>query len=393
MRIAYFTDTYIPQVNGVTYVVDTHAKLLSQKHKVKIYAPAYRLKGSVEKYSKGNLTIEKYPSLPVIFYKDVHFPFVDVYKMFKSVEKFKPDVIHFHTPLTIGATSIIIARYLKIPLITTYHTLWSETLPPLPPFKVIDNFFREQINQKDLLRDTIWKASKRIFDYCDVIISPAKIIKDELITHSHKSKLVVISNGVDTGKFTPKTKLKTNFKILYVGRLSPEKNIDTVIRAFAIVKKEIDKATMEIVGGGPSLDGLKKLVKKLKLSKEIIFRGSVPRENLTNYYNRCDIFVTGSAMEVQPLTILEAMSCGLPVVGVKKAGVAGMVEDDFNGYLIPSPNAKKMAEKIVNILLNDKLRVRLSKNSRKTALKNSLKLSIKKLESLYKKRKQSGSHL
>ncbi|KKQ92653.1 MAG: Glycosyltransferase, group 1 family protein [Candidatus Woesebacteria bacterium GW2011_GWB1_39_10] len=384
MKIAYFTDTYIPQVNGVTYVVDTHARFLAKKNKVRIYAPAYGLRSSIERLEKGNLIIERYPSGPVIYYKEVHIPFVDIGKMYRSVKKFNPDVIHFHTPLTIGISSMIIAKYLKIPLITTYHTLWSETLPPLPPFRVINSFFRNQIGQDDLLRDTIWKVSNKIFDYCDVIISPANIIKDELILHNSKSKIVVISNGVDTNKFVPKIRTKTNFRILYIGRLSAEKNVDVIIKAFKIIRKKINEATLEIVGDGPAAKTLKILVKKLGLTKMVVFCGYVPREKLVSYYNRCDIFATGSAMEVQPLTVLEAMSCGLPIVGINKAGVAGMIKNGVNGFLIPTPNSHKMADKIIEILVDDGLRAKMGKYNRKIALKNRPNLSIKKLERLYK---------
>ena len=89
-------------------------------------------------------------------------------------------------------------------------------------------------------------------------------------------------------------------------------------------------------------------------------------------------------MEVQPLTLLEAMSCGLPVVGVKRAGVAEMVINDVNGYLVSPSNSNAMSTKIVKILSDNKLRLKLGKNSRKTAKENSLLSSIQKLENLYK---------
>jgi glycosyltransferase involved in cell wall biosynthesis len=142
---------------------------------------------------------------------------------------------------------------------------------------------------------------------------------------------------------------------------------------------------MEVVGDGPVLKSLKNLAIKLKLKNQIVFHGLIAREKLANYYNRCDVFATGSAMEVQPLTLLEAMSCGLPIVGVKRAGVAGMVLNDINGYLVDPSSPQAMSKKIVKILSNNKLRLELSKNSRKTARENSLISSIQKLEDLYKK--------
>lgn len=383
MKIAYFTDTFLPRVDGVTYTIYEHSRLLAKRgHKVKIYAPAYPEKNKNKKIN--GVTVERYTSIPLPTYKGLRISFPNIYTMYNSIKKFNPDVIHFHTPGPIGISAILLAKFLKIPLITTYHTLWSETLPPLPPFNIVYKFFKMDDSEKDLFKNAIWKISGNFFDNCDVVISPAKIIMHELLIHNHKSKILVVSNGVDTNKFKVKVRPKTNFKILYVGRLSHEKKIDVVIKAFAKVAKDLPQAKMEIVGDGPILENLKDLVKKLKLSGQVIFHGSITRERIVDYYKRCDIFATASAMEVQPLTLLEAMACRLPVVGVKRAGVAGIVKDGVNGYLVPPNNPTAMSKKIIKILDSNKLRIKLSNNSRKTAKENSLLSSIQKLEDLYK---------
>ena len=383
MRIAYFTDTFLPRIDGITYTVSEHSKLLSARgNKIRIYAPSYPERNKNEKLN--GVMIERYPSIPLPTYKGTRISFPNIYTIYKSIKKFNPDIIHFHTPGPIGISAILLARFLKKPLVTTYHTLWSEVLPPLPPFNIIYKFFKTDETEKDLFKNAIWKISGEFFDDCDVIISPAKTIMRQLLIHNHKGKIVVVSNGIDTNKFKAKVRAKTNLKILYVGRLSHEKNVDMVIKAFAKVVRTIPNAKMEIVGDGPVLKSLKNLVDKLKLSNQIVFHGSIDREKLVNYYKRCDVFATGSAMEVQPLTLLEAMSCGLPVVGVKRAGVAEMVINNVNGYLVSPSNSNAMSTKIVKILSDNKLRLKLGKNSRKTAKENSLLSSIQKLENLYK---------
>lgn len=383
MKIAYFTDTFLPRVDGVAYTIYEHSRLLAKRgNKVKIYAPSYPERNKNEKIN--GVAVERYSSIPLPTYKGIRISFPNIYTIYNSIKKFNPDIIHFHTPGPIGISAILLAKFLKIPLITTYHTLWSETLPPLPPFNLVYKIFKTDEVEKDLFKNAIWKISGDFFDNCDVVISPAKIIMDELLIHNHKSKIVVVSNGVDTNKFKAKARPKTNFKILYVGRLSHEKKIDIVIKAFAKVVKDLPQAKMEIVGDGPMLENLKDLVKKLKLSGRVIFHGSIARERIVDYYKRCDVFATASAMEVQPLTLLEAMSCGLPIVGVKMAGVAGMVKDGVNGYLVPPTNPTTMSKKIVKILSSNKLRLKLSKNSQKIARANSLTSSIQKLEDLYK---------
>ena len=383
MRIAYFTDTFLPRIDGITYTVSEHSRLLSARgNKIRIYAPSYPERNKNEKLN--GVMIERYPSIPFPTYKGTRISFPNIYTIYKSIKKFNPDIIHFHTPGPIGISAIFLARFLKKPLVTTYHTLWSEALPPLPPFNIIYKFFKTDETEKDLFKNAIWKISGEFFDDCDVIISPTKTIMRQLLIHKHKSKIVVVSNGIDTNKFKAKVRAKTNLKILYVGSLSHEKNVDMVIKAFAKVAKEIPEAKMEVVGDGPVLKSLKNLTDKLKLQNKIVFHGSIAREKLANYYNRCDVFATGSAMEVQPLTLLEAMSCGLPIVGVKRAGVAEMITNNVNGYLVSPSNSSAMSIKIIKILSSNKLRLKFSKNSRKIAKENSLLSSIRKLEDLYK---------
>jgi glycosyltransferase involved in cell wall biosynthesis len=381
MKIAYFTDTLTPQINGVTYVVETHSKLLSKNNDVVVFAPAYGLTGVTEDF--GRLVIKRYPSVAIPKYKDMNISFINIPNMIKEVKEFNPDIIHFHSPATMGIVSIIIARYLKVPLFTTYHTLWSETLPPIPPFAVIDKFFSDMTTNKNALRKTIWSVSKKIFDYCDVIISPADIIKKELIANNHRGKIKIISNGIDTKKFKGKIRSKTNFKMLYVGRLSHEKQVDIVIKSFNEVQNKFQKSELLIVGDGNVKKNLKNLAKELKLSKKIKFTGSIDREKIVDYYKKCDIFVTASEMEVQPLTLLEAMSCSLPIVGVNKAGVAGIVKNNINGYLVSSANHKLIADRVIKIFENNDLRIKMAKESRKIAEENSMDESIKKLEKLY----------
>jgi 1,2-diacylglycerol 3-alpha-glucosyltransferase len=384
MKIAYFTDAYLPQVNGVTFVVVNHTKLLSKDNDVMIFAPSYGLGRSTEKSDDGKLIIERYPSLPVINYKEIHITFSGLTQMIISIKKFRPDVIHFATPLSIGVTSIIISKIFKIPLVSTYHTLLSETLTPLPPFNSIDKILKLNDKNKEILKDFIWDSSKRIYDYCNIIVAPTKLIKDELKKHNYKSKIIVVSNGIDTKEFKPRVRTKTSYKILYIGRLSYEKKVDIVIKSFKEVLKRYPKSVLAIVGGGPAQQNLEDLVNKFNIKNKVIFHGSVLRENLIKYYNDNDIFVTASEMEVQPLTILEAMACGLPIVGINRGGVAYLVKDNQNGFLLEPENYIGMSQKIIELLSNNTLRKKFSKKSRSLAKKESYSKSISKLEKIYK---------
>ncbi len=127
MKIACFTDTFLPRIDGITFTVYEHSQVLSQMgHKVRIYAPAYPKREKNEKLN--GVTIERHPSVPLLTYGGARIPFPKTFEMYKSIKKFNPDIIHFHTPGPIGLMGIILAKILKKPLVGTYHTLFSEAL-------------------------------------------------------------------------------------------------------------------------------------------------------------------------------------------------------------------------------------------------------------------------
>src|SRR3989344_3601483 len=366
MRIAYFTDTYKPQVNGVTFVVAEHSKILAQRHGVKIYAPAYELGHRDE--VEGKVEVERYPSISLPTYKEVNLPLVQIKRLEESVVRFGPEIIHFHSPGPMGLSAMKIAREMKVPLVGTYHSLFSEILPRLPISRWVP-------------RNWIWHLSRRVFEKCDLVISPSGEIKRQMEAHGHKVRIEVVSNGIDTAAFLPKKRYGGK-KAIFVGRVSHEKNIDVVVRVFGRVVKALPEATFAIVGDGPAREELEKLVGSLGLGGNINFLGYVKREILGEYYRGADVFVTASEMEVQPVTILEAMACGLPVVGVSAAGVVDMVEEGKNGFLVKSGETSEMAEKIIETLAT-KTNEKLGRNARRWAEENDVRVSVSKIEKLY----------
>ena len=372
MKIAYFTDSYVPQVNGVTYVVQAHVGLLARNHQVKVYAPAYGLMYETER--EKNLVVERYPSVPVATYKEIRLPVVDIGRLERSVAEFDPDIIHFHSPGVLGLAGVRMAKKLGRPLVGTYHTLFSEMLPPLPAFRLIPGGW---------LRKGIWKLSNKVFERCSLVISPTQTIADELKSHGLKGEVKVLSNGVDIGQFAAKKGYGNRKRILHVGRMSHEKNVEAVLRAFGEVVKVWPEARLVVAGGGPALEGLKEKACELGLERAVTFLGYVSREKLGALYRRSDVFVTASAMETLGLVIVEAMASGLPVVGVNAGGVRDLVVTGVNGYLAEPGDYRGMAKKIVYILREENLIEKLGKNSRRMAEKHDVRKVVKELERVY----------
>ncbi|MEJ2267537.1 MAG: glycosyltransferase [Nanoarchaeota archaeon] len=177
----------------------------------------------------------------------------------------------------------------------------------------------------------------------------------------------------------------SKMKILHVGRLSYEKNVDVLIFSIKKIIKQYPNIVFDIIGEGPAEDYLKKIAKKLKLQNNINFLGYIPRENLPRIYNSHDIFITASTMETQGLVILEAMASGLPIVAVNKYAIPNLVHHNENGFLAKPGDSNEISKFVIQLIKNKKLRKEFGKNSFELSKKHDLVEVVKKMEEIYKK--------
>lgn len=391
MRIAYFTDCYIPQVNGVTFSIHSLVTKLVQKgHDVRIYAPSYGVQEDRRASISNDQVIERYFSLPLPTFKEVRITLPNLYRVLWSIRSFSPDIIHFHSPGTMGLLAIVCSKLLHIPLIGTYHTLFSEQLMYLNPFKS-DRVRRIKANET-LPKKIIWNTVNYVYSFCDLIISPSAFLRDELRKRKTKKEIEVVSNGIDISAFSIKDFSSPGFRLLHVGRIGYEKNIDVVIEAFKIISLHFPSVTLTIVGDGPDMKYLKNISRMFRLGRKVSFTGKIPREKLSKIYRSHDIFITASTMEIQPLVVLEAMASGLPIVGVKRYGLVDLVQNEFNGYLVEPYAPEEIAHYALRILNDSKLARRLGRNSRMMAEENDIQISVDKLVSIYQKYSSKNPH-
>ncbi len=408
MKIAYFSDTYIPTVNGVTTSVKTFGELFSKDHRVVVYVPDSSHKRSTEK--NNGLTIEKFPAIELPNYKGIYVAMPNLAELYKLVEQFDPDIIHVHTPGPLGIAGVVIAKRLKKPLVGTYHTLFSETLSYLSFHKFVSewdavswgsdnlkhlfdkikkeissrrNIFGWPEKRESVLKRLTWFLVNNFYNYCDVIISPSEAIKRELLIRAVKKPVKVVSNGVDVKMFPKKTRYNDDKILLHVGRLGFEKNVDVVIKAFSLVIKKIPSARLVIAGDGPARKGLEKLAEKLGSGNKISFLGMVERGKLAGIYRSSSVFVTASTSETQGLVTLEAMASGLPVVGVNKFATADLIDPGQNGYLVSSADEKKIASRVIEVVVNSELQKKMGTVSRAKALTHDIKVTGGMMEEIY----------
>ncbi|MCL4386987.1 glycosyltransferase [Patescibacteria group bacterium] len=404
MKIAIFTDTYLPEINGVSICVNLLARELSKKNTVIVFAPKYE-KGN--KNGNGNFKVIRCRSVPFPVYKNVRFTLPNIVSLYKTLKKFDPDIIHFHTPSSLGIASLILGKSLKVPVIATYHTMFNELLFYVSPIKKLQKIIKRQnyiskssIDRLSSVWKKLWKGKRKketrmekitwraiveFHSLCAKIIVPSPTVKTEIDKRGLRGKTVNIPNGVDIlEKFKTKNSYEVKNKVLFVGRIAEEKNIDVLIKAFKKAQEKMPTLQLTIAGDGPAVTDLKKLCKKLMIQENVNFIGMIPQNSLSQIYQEADVFVIMSTAENQALVVLEAMASGLPVIGVSKYGIVDIVKDGQNGFLVKPSDVNAAGKLIVKVVKDQDLRERLGRNSRKFAENHNIQKTTKETFRLYK---------
>jgi glycosyltransferase involved in cell wall biosynthesis len=417
MRILHVTDTFYPKIDGIAFSILNTLRFQGEKnHNITILAPRYpALK---EEISIPNTKIYRFRSFSIPTYKDVRIPLPDIRKIYSVFNTFQPHVVHVHTFGPICILSMFIAKRNKIPIVSTYHTYIPDFLMYASPQKLlhferlVKYLERGGINKEkivvalaeiksnlDTIREklhikkhkkkkegfqlkTVWAMTKLLYNFSDVVISPSESIKKELKKHEIKN-VKVVSNGIELNLFPEKKEYNLFPRFVHIGRLGYEKKICVLIDAMAEVIKAYPDCSLDIIGDGPAKADLEAQVKKLNLEKNIKFFGYIERRKLPEIYRRHDIFVTASEMETQGLVLLEAMSCGLPVIGVNALAIPDVVHDQKTGYLVKKMDSKAMAEKMSYLIEHPELVKKMGKNARKEAEKHNLQRCLERLEKTY----------
>jgi len=403
MRIAIFTDSFFPKIDGIAVSVKNFCEALEPRgHKFLICCPRYS-DSDIETLGK-KIRIERFKSVPLPSYPEMRVVIPGRKRMLRVIKEFRPDLIHIQTPGFMGQYGVAAGKVFSLPVVGTYHTMMSEVGMYVNPFRLLklDKLLARFKRKKKILSKLdsltrkkpgswggklLFMQANRLYEKCRVIISPSDLVKSELLRHDIKAAISVVSNGIDLAFFRGEKRAypESAPRILHVGRIAPEKNTEEVIRAFALVKREMPDARLTVVGDGPVLIDLKRESSELDIADSIDFTGYIAREALPKIYADHDLFVTASAMETQGLVALEAVATGLPAVGVDAFALPELIQHGKNGYVAPPHDVRGIADAIVKILRSKIIFENFSAASIEIAAEHSHDRSTDKLEKIYRK--------
>lgn len=359
MKIAIFTETFFPHTNGVLTAILNLAKGLADRgHKVYIVTPKF--KGGKE-FIYPNVEIHYIKGINAFIYEDTKMVSPISIKTLNYLKKEKIDIIQFNSPWTTGSRALFIGKILKIPVIGTFHTFIGDP----------ENLKHVKLNYP-FVKKHVWKYINSYYNKCDLVTCPSDFSKQELIKNKCKAPITVVSNGIEIPKSDPKlikknkekfSKGKTNL-LLYVGRISYEKNLEHLIECFKLILEKKPNTKLLLIGDGPLDDVIKNKIKEDKLTTKILQLGKISHDKLIKegYYKIADLFVSVSKTENCPLTILEAQVNGLIPVVYDAGGMSYLIKNKRNGILVPVDNSKEYAKQVVELLNNKEKQKELQKN-------------------------------
>ena len=361
MRVGFFTDTFLPQKNGVvTSLLSSGPELVRRGHEVSVFCPKSNVKelNGMKVYSYPAVAFKPYPEFKIA--------------VPRGRDMVPPlDIVHSHSPFTMGFFGWRVSNFQKIPRVTTFHTMLSEYVHFIAFFG------------KKFLERVAWRYCEIFYNKQRGIIAPSGALEKVLKSHHISKPISILPTGIDTDFFKPLKKetareklgLEKDEKIfLSLGRLSYEKNIDTVLKAF----EKMD-GNLIVVGRGPTAKKLKKMKNELGLNKKVSFTGYVREELKPLYYSAADALVLASTGETQALVVVEAMACGCPVIGADSLAIPEVVADGKNGYLFKPGDVEQLAE----ILNSYKPSGRMTSQALKTSQRFSVEKCVDKLEKFY----------
>ncbi|NMD69068.1 glycosyltransferase family 1 protein [Bacillus sp. DNRA2] len=356
MKIAFFTDTYYPDINGVANTLKLFTDYLNLKGiTFKVFAPVPKQAEVGHEYVSDQ--IHHFKSMSFFLYPECRVAFPNMFQLKAELESFAPDLIHIATPFNIGLCGVYFAKKLNIPLVGSYHT---------------DFDYYLQFYDLQFLSKYLWKYMHWFHRPFRKVFVPSNVTYNQLNRHGF-TNLEKWPHGVDCQLFHPsydrklvrsRLGIEKKYLLTYVGRLAPEKDLKTLMAVAKALPYDLNQHLQWlIIGDGPLRKDL-----EMEAASNMTFTGYLNGEALAEAYCASDLFVFPSPTETFGNVALEALASGTPVIGANAGGVKNIVKAGMTGILCEPGNVEDFTRGIVQLLTNKGLRTQMGHEARNYAL-------------------------
>ena len=390
MRVALTTESYLPYVSGVTVAVDALARGLGARgHEVRVIAPRPAAGSGLAPVGSPG------PDPEIVWLPSYQLPRLvpPAYRMpspnpwageLREAARWRPDVVHAHSPFVTGLLARKLARATGAPLVFTHHTRFADYrhyLGPLagPGSALTDAYLR------------------RFWAGCAAIVAPSSDLADEIrarLREEGRDRVRVVPTGIDVDGIRALAPVDPRLQagwpadavvVATLGRLAPEKSVEVIIDAAGIVFERTPSARLLVIGGGSSEAALRRRAEAF--GGRVHLTGALPRLEALARLRDSDLFAFASRTETQGLVLAEALAAGLPAVAVEGPGVADSVRDGVDGQIVPADpaaaRAQRLGEALAELVEDTERRERMSARAAADAARFALPHRIVEMEAIY----------
>lgn len=389
MRVGLFTESFEPVINGVSTSVKTLAvELVGLGHHPVVIAPGFP--GFLDDEDDG-IEVRRLPSWHTAFNHGNPFAYPPVGPTPSALRNVTFDVIHTHQPFGIGLHGRRLARKLNVPLVSTFHTLYTEYVHYFP-------FAPRAVSVAILVR-----FLRRYHEACDAVIVPSREVSRRLERIGiSRQRLYVVPTGIpdappvspdEVDRIRQKHSLPVGAPVVtFVGRLAKEKNLFLLIDAFAEISRAFPEnerhPILLLVGSGPFEEECELRVEAAGIEKWVRFTGFVRREKLDPYYRASTVFAFPSPTETQGMVLSEAQTHGLPCIVVEGGGASEFVRHGVDALVVP-PTHRAFKDALLELLNNTEKRRQFAVAALKTPLRPTPTDMARRVVEVYEAAKES----
>ncbi|KAM9862017.1 glycosyltransferase [Leucobacter sp. BZR 635] len=345
MRVLLGCDTFAPDVNGAARFAERLAAgLVRRGHDVHVAAPSkkHSVTGAFRETIEGEqMTVHRIASWRWYPHDWLRFvlPWRARHYARQILDQVKPDVIHIQSHIVIGRALAYEGAKRGIRIVATNHIM---------PENVLD-FTLLPERAKQLFVKWGWRGADRVLRKASAITTPTRRAADFLERNTYRRGVLPVSCGLRASDYTAVVAPREQNTLVFVGRVTLEKEIDVIIRALARLDPALN-ASFTVVGDGDQRKNLEKLVSELGLTDRVRFTGRVSDEELRANLTDATVFVIASIAELQSIATMEAMASGLPIVAADAMALPHLVHHGENGYLFQAGNDRELSEALTKVL-------------------------------------------